>query len=111
MKEDGFDQLHSIKEQYLHKRGVRLAQSVQQWATGWTSCVRIPTVQDCPFSTMLSPVLRLMQHPIQWEAGALSSEKTWQEHAADRSPSSNAKVEKGGAIPPLPECFHGTALK
>jgi hypothetical protein len=42
------------------------------------------------------------QPPTQWLLGARSLAVKWQEHEADYSLQSSAKIKNGGAIPPLP---------
>jgi hypothetical protein len=53
------------------------------------------------FSTASRLTPGLTQPPTQWPQGALSPGGKEQEHEADKSSTSNAKVKKGAAIPPL----------
>jgi hypothetical protein len=41
------------------------------------------------------------------EPGTFSQEVKWQRREADHSSPSSAEINNGGAIPPLPVCFHG----
>jgi hypothetical protein len=87
---------------YIICQGVGIAQSLQRRATGWTTRVRFPAVQDFFFSTASRPTLGPTQPPIQLVPGALSLGVKRQGPEADHSPPSSAEVKNYGGIPPLP---------
>jgi hypothetical protein len=75
-----------------------IAQSVQRWATGWTTGVRFPArVRD--FS---------LNHRVRTGSGAhpalypMSTGDAFTEGKADHSPPFSAEVKNGGTTPPLP---------
>jgi hypothetical protein len=59
------------------------------------------------FSTASRLALEPTLPPIQWLLGALPPGVKWPGHEADHSSPSSAKVNNGGALPPLPHVFIG----
>jgi hypothetical protein len=77
----------------LHFIGVRRAQSVQRWTTGWTAWVWFPAVQV--FSLLSIEPRSALGPPNVLSNG-------FQGHAADHLPQSSAKTKTGGATAPVP---------
>jgi hypothetical protein len=62
------------------------------------------------FSTASRPALVPTQPPLQWVPVCISTGVKRQERKADRSPPSNAEVEKDEAISPSPVRLYGVML-
>jgi hypothetical protein len=85
----------------LSVRGVRIAQSVLQQATGWKARVRFPAVQDVSLLHRLQrdSEAHPASYPMSTRGIFLRGKRSGRE--ADRSLSSSAEVKKSGAVPLL----------